>query len=117
MSARPWQVVALGLALAGAPSGCVYLNGLYNAEQAYAQAERARLTGDDSAAAVTRGSIAATTPLIIAPSDSLSSATASPRNDTGAPIASASGPVSPRSRKSINATISSAAWRRFRDSI
>ena len=40
--------VAAGLALVA--SGCIYLNGLYNAERAYADAERARLDGQDSLA-------------------------------------------------------------------
>jgi hypothetical protein len=43
---------ALGLPLAVAASGCVYLNGLYNAQQAYVDAERARLSGQDSLAQV-----------------------------------------------------------------
>ena len=44
--------LALALALTLAAGGCVYLNGLYNAEQAYADAERARLAGEDSLAAL-----------------------------------------------------------------
>jgi len=42
----------LGLPLAAAVSGCVYLNGLYNAQEAYGDAERARLAGQDSLAQV-----------------------------------------------------------------
>jgi len=41
---------ALALAFATAAAGCVYFNGLYNAERAYAEADRARLAGQDSIA-------------------------------------------------------------------
>ena len=41
-------IAALGLALVA--GGCIYLNGLYNAERAYANAERSRLDGQDSLA-------------------------------------------------------------------